>query len=131
MQWTAEPGAGFTEAGVETWLPIGDAAAHNVADQRADGGSQLHLTRDLIALRRAQPDLRGGGYETLPAPAGAWAWRRGEGHAVALNLSDSEVTVEGLRGRVVIATDRARDGDAVDGSLTLAAWQGAVIETDG
>ena len=131
MQWTAEAGAGFTEAGVETWLPIGDAAAHNVEDQRADGASPLHLTRDLIALRRERPDLRAGGYETLPAPEGAWAWRRGEGHAVALNLSDTEVTVEGLSGRVVIATDRARDGEAVDGSLTLAAWQGAVIETDG
>ena len=129
MQWTAEPGAGFTEAGVETWLPIGDAAAFNVADQRADGGSQLHLTRDLIALRRAQPDLREGGYETLAAPEGAWAWRRGEGHAVALNLSDSELTIEGLAGRVAIATDRARDGEAVDGSLTLGAWQGAVVRT--
>ena len=61
----------------------------------ATRGSQLHLTRDLIALRRAEPDLRGGAYATLPAPAGAWAWRRGERHAVALNLSDAEVTVEG------------------------------------
>jgi alpha-glucosidase len=94
-------------------------------------GSQLHLTRDLIALRRAQPDLRGGGYAPLPAPAGAWAWRRGEGHAVALNLSDAAVTVAGLRGRIAIGTDRARDGQAVDGSLTLAPWQGAVIELDG
>ena len=84
--------------GVEPWLPLGDAAAFNVAAQRGDAGSQLHLTRDLIALRRAQPDLRGGDYATLPAPAGAWAWRRGERHVVALNLSDAEVTVEGLRG---------------------------------
>ena len=83
------------------------------------------------ALRRAQPDLRAGAYETLAAPQGAWAWRRGEGHAVALNLSDTEVTVGGLAGRIVIATDRARDGEAVDGSLTLGAWQGAVIEADG
>ena len=90
--------------------------------------SQLHLTRDLIALRREQPDLREGAYETLAAPEGAWAWRRGEGHAVALNLSDSELTIEGLAGRVAIATDRARDGEAVDGSLTLGAWQGAVID---
>jgi alpha-glucosidase len=131
MPWTAAPGAGFTEPGVETWLPIGDAAACNVADQREQPGSQLHLTRDLIALRRAQPDLRGGGYETLPAPAGAWAWRRGERHAVALNLSDAAVTVEGLRGHVVIGTDRARDGQAVEGALTLAPWQGVVVELDG
>ena len=31
---------------------------------------------------------------------------------MALNLSDAEVAVEGLRGRVAIATDRARDGEA-------------------
>ena len=35
-------------------------------------------------------------------------------------------TVEGLAGRVAIATDRARDGEAVDGALTLGAWQGVV-----
>ena len=31
MQWTAEPGAGFTTAGATPWLPFGDAAAYNVA----------------------------------------------------------------------------------------------------
>ena len=129
MQWSAEAGAGFTEPGVEPWLPLGDAAALNVAAQRDDPGSQLQLTRDLIALRRAQEDLRGGAYSTLPAPAGAWAWRRGERHAVALNLSGSAVTVEGLRGDVVIATDRARDGEAVDGALALGPWQGALLVT--
>ena len=36
MQWSAEPGAGFTEAGVEPWLPFGDTEAHNVAAQRDD-----------------------------------------------------------------------------------------------
>jgi len=127
MQWSAEPGAGFTEAGVRPWLPIGDAASCNVAAQREDRGSPLHLTRDLIALRAAEPDLRGGGYETLPAPDGAWAWRRGEGHAVALNLSGAEVTVPDLRGRVAIATERARDGEQVEGSLALGPWQGAVV----
>ena len=129
MHWSAEPGAGFTEPGVETWLPIGDTAAHNVADQRRDPGSQLHLTRDLIALRAAEADLRGGAYATLLAPAGAWAWRRGESHTVALNLSGAEVTVEDVRGRVAIATDRARDGEAVEGALTLPPWQGAVVAT--
>ena len=36
MPWSPEPGAGFTEAGVEPWLPFGDVAACNVADQRRD-----------------------------------------------------------------------------------------------
>ena len=57
MQWSAEPGAGFTDGGVEPWLPFGDTGAHNVADQRDDPGSTLHLVRDLIALRRERADL--------------------------------------------------------------------------
>jgi len=129
MPWSGEPGAGFTDPGATPWLPIGDAAASNVADQRGDRGSTLHLTRDLIALRRERPDLRGGSYESLPVPAGAWAWRRGDGHAVALNLSGSEVAVEGVRGRIAIATERARDGEGVGGALALGPWQGAVVET--
>jgi alpha-glucosidase len=80
MPWNGEPGAGFTRDGAtRTWLPMGDVAARNVALQREDPASTLHLTRDLVALRREREDLRRGGYETLPAPAGAWAYRRGEG----------------------------------------------------
>jgi alpha-glucosidase len=128
MPWTAEPGAGFTEPGVETWLPFGDTAAHNVAAQREDPGSTLHFTRDLIALRREAADLRSGDYETLPAPAGVWAYRRGDGHAVVLNLSEAEATVDALAGTIALATDRARDGEALDGPLTLAPSQGVVVE---
>jgi alpha-glucosidase len=125
MQWTAAPGAGFTTAD-GTWLPIGDAGACNVADQRDDPGSVLHLVRDLIALRRERADLRIGDYATLPAPDGAWAWRRGSSTAVALNLSDAPVTLDGLDGTLLIATDRARVGGALD----LAPWSGAVVALD-
>jgi alpha-glucosidase len=130
MQWTSGPGAGFTDA-ADTWLPLGDAGARNVADQRGDPGSVLNLVRDLIALRRARDDLRRGAYATVPAPAGAWAWRRGDGTAVALNLSDAAVTLPGLSGSVLIATDRARDGEPVDGALDLQPWSGAVIDVGG
>jgi alpha-glucosidase len=129
MQWSAEPGAGFTDGG-HTWLPLGDAAACNVADQRADRASILHLVRDLIALRRERTDLHGGGYATLPAPAGAWAWRRGEGTAVAVNLSGEPAAVDGIEGAVLIGTDRARDGERVRGTLTLAPWSGTIVGLD-
>jgi alpha-glucosidase len=127
MQWSPEPGAGFTEPGAEPWLPLGDTAAVNVADQREDPASTLHLVRDLIALRRDRADLRGGGYETLPAPAGAWAYRRGDGTAVALNLSDAAVRIDGVGGRVLVSTARERDGARVDGTLELGPWEGAVV----
>ena len=77
MQWNAGPGAGFTREGVRPWLPIGNARANNVEDQRRDPGSVLRLCRDLIALRRETSDLRSGAYASLPSPPGAWSWRRG------------------------------------------------------
>ena len=130
MQWEAGPGAGFTRPGVRPWLPIGDAAAHNVADQRPDAGSMLNLARDLIGLRRENADLSGGTYRSRPAPAGAWMWSRGGGATVAANLSDAPVSVETGPGRVAIATDRSLDGRSVTGTLELGPWQGAVILAD-
>jgi alpha-glucosidase len=128
MPWTGEPGAGFTAPGVEPWLPFGDTGA-NVAAQRADRGSVLHLVRDLIGLRRTIDDLRGGPYAPLDAPEGAWAYRRGERVVVALNLSDAPVVVPAVRGRIEIATDRARDGEAVPDGVPLRPWEGAVLIT--
>jgi alpha-glucosidase len=124
MPWSAE--GGFT-AGPETWLPYGDRS-RNVADQRRDRTSTLHLTRDLIELRRQRADLRSGRYATLDAPDGVWAYRRGERHAVALNLSDVRARVEGLAGVVLAGTDRDRDGERLSGTLALAPWEAAVIE---
>jgi alpha-glucosidase len=126
MPWSDEPGAGFTSADAEPWLPLGDLSA-NVAGQRADPGSVLNLVRDLIALRRAGDDLRTGAYEELEAPDGAWAYRRGERATVALNLSDAPVTVAGVRGRVAVGTDRARDGEDAGDAVALAPWEGVVL----
>jgi len=130
MPWTAEPGAGFTTPEATPWLPFGDLAAHNVAAQKADPASTLHLVRDLIALRRRTPDLTAGTYATLDAPDGAWAYRRGDGVAVAVNLSDATVSVPGVAGRIAIGTDRGRDGEAVDGTLDLRPSEGVVVELE-
>ncbi len=128
MPWTGEQGAGFTPRGVEPWLPFGDLS-RNVAAQREDPGSMLHLCRDLIALRRSQPDLVEGAYTPLEAPAGAWAFARGDGHAVALNLTPEPRVVAGLAGEVVLASRRAREGEAIDGRITLAPWDAVVLRT--
>ena len=64
----ASPAPGSRDPGVEPWLPYGDFAAYNVADQRHDPDSALSLTRDLIGLRDAMPELRRGSYATLRAP---------------------------------------------------------------
>ena len=127
MQWAAEPGAGFTAPEAPPWLPFGDYAACNVAGQRNDPASVLNLCRDLIALRRSSPDLRRGAYASLSAPEGVWAWRRGRDVVVALNLSDEEARIDGVRGAVQVATDRARDGERVEDRLELHPWEGVVV----
>jgi alpha-glucosidase len=129
MPWSKESGAGFTAPGVRPWLPIGDARARNVADQRRDPSSTLTFVRDLIAVRRRRPDLRRGSYQQLPSPSGAWAWQRGPGTTVALNLSDQPLRIPGVTGTVVISTARARDGERVDGGLSLGPWEGAICSS--
>jgi alpha-glucosidase len=127
MQWAAEPGAGFTGSDVRPWLPIGDPALTNVADQRSDPNSHLRLCRDLIALRRETPDLRSGAYASLVSPPGAWGWRRGSSTIVAVNLSGVSVTVPVEAGVIAIGTDRSRDGETVGDDLSLGPWEGAVL----
>ena len=126
MQWTGDPTGGFTLPGVEPWLPTGDAATCNVADQRGDPGSVLHLCRDLIALRRSRPDLRAGAYVALEATSEAWVWRRGERTVVAVNHSDRPVEVVLGPGEVLIGTRRERDGELVGGATRLDPWEALV-----
>ncbi len=129
MQWSPADGAGFTEAGAEPWLPLGDHRARNVEDQRADTGSILSFCRGLIALRRRTPELRTGAYRELESPPGVWAWRRGEHITVALNMSDSEVVLQGLEGTLLASSARS-PGEAVGGEVTLAALEGVVVGVD-
>ncbi len=129
MHWTDAPGGGFTKPGARPWLPLGDVATRNVEDQRRDPSSTLNFVRDLIAARRERPDLRSGSYQALPSPAGVWAWQRGRDTSIALNLSDERASVPAIRGTVVISTKRSRNGDRVDGEITLDPWEGAICSS--
>jgi alpha-glucosidase len=125
MQWTGD--GGFTSAGVEPWLPMGDAAARNVADQREDPGSILHLCRDLIALRRDREDLHSGRYEALDTAGDVWAWRRGAETLVAMNHSERPSELVVGRAEVLLGTGRGRRGERVDGRLRLGPWEAVVL----
>jgi alpha-glucosidase len=129
MQWANVPGGGFTDAGVEPWLPLGDLTC-NVEDQRRDPDSFLSLCRDLIGIRDALPDLKDGAYASRPAPDGVLAYQRGERTVVALNLGTEIATVGNVTGAIRVATRRARDGERVEGGLTLAPGEGAVVLLD-
>jgi alpha-glucosidase len=126
MPWSEGPGLGFTAAGVEPWLPFGDATGRSVESQRADRGSALWLVRDLVALRRSEADLRTGAYVEVRADGEVWVFQRGNGFLVALNVGSMGASVE-ARGTIALATRRARDGEAVEGTLTLGPREGAVV----
>ena len=129
MQWTSAPGAGFTDAGVEPWLPFGDLSV-NVEDQRRDPDSFLSLCRDLVAVRDALPDLRTGAYASLDAPTDVLAYERGERTVVAINLGTAPASLDRINGTVRLATRRAREEERIDGTLTLAPSEGLVVLLD-
>ena len=67
MQWTAGPNAGFSPAGVATWLPLNAdyRLGTNVAEQRDDPDSLLNFYRRLLRVRKENPALVAGTYEPL------------------------------------------------------------------
>jgi glycosidase len=90
MPWT--PDGGWRQP----WLPLG-STERNVEAQRHDERSILHFVRDVVARRRERDDLRAGDYESLDAPPGVWAYRRGSSTIVALNLADEPAEFLGRR----------------------------------
>jgi alpha-glucosidase len=130
MHWRNMPGGGFTDPGVEPWLPFGDLSACNVEDQRNDPDSTLRMARDLIALRRQAPELQTGAYRSLDASPGTWAWSRGERIVVAVNMADGDGVVEGVSGRVRLGSNRRRDGGPVSGRIVMSGWEAVLVERD-
>ena len=129
MPWEDAPNGGFTRPGVRPWLPLGDTRKVNVAAQRSDRRSMLHFVRDLIAFRRNQPDLTGGDYARLDAPAGGWAWRRGSYTVVALNLTDKPMAFPGTSSTVRFSTSRGVIDGATEAELRLEPWEGAICSS--
>ena len=131
MPWSPQPGAGFTEASVEPWLPFGDLGAANVEDQRRDPASMLSFTRDLIQLRAAIPDLCAGSYRTVDGtPEGVWAWKRGERVLVVLNFTEHNQVLDGISGLIRLTTTRHREGERVEGNVALVGHEGAIVWLD-
>lgn len=98
MQWTGDPGAGFTEPGVTTWLPINeDHRRVNVAAEREDPDSLLNWYRALLALRKERPMLQTGALDlATDAPDDVIRFERtldGETVAVVANLGDGALRV--------------------------------------
>ena len=136
MQWAAERNGGFSDA--EPWLPVGDdLATANVAQQSDDPRSLLALYRRLIELRTHEPVLVTGAYEPVSREPPLLVYRRrGDGRTllVVLNFGDTDVehalAAEERRGTLLLGTYVDRDGERVDGRVTLRADEGVVIALD-
>jgi alpha-glucosidase len=92
MPWRADrPHAGFSTA--EPWLPVDPRhPALSVERQEADPGSMLHLTRRLVALRKAWPALTRGDMRLVDAALGLLAFERalaGERLLCVFNLGET------------------------------------------
>lgn len=94
MQWSGDPGAGFTQDAIEPWLPIAaDFETRNVEAQLGQKDSTLELYRALIKLRKAHPVLRRGGIVAIEARDGVLSYERVDDDScmgVEMNLAPTD-----------------------------------------
>ncbi|WP_286311754.1 glycoside hydrolase family 13 protein [Agromyces mangrovi Wang et al. 2018] len=94
MPWSGDASPfGFAPDGAsaDPWLPQpADWAARTVEAQEADPGSMLHLYREALRIRRAEPSLGDGRLRWLDAAPGVLAFARRDVVNVT-NLSDAPV----------------------------------------
>ncbi len=138
MQWDAGPNAGFCPAGVQPWLPLGDDYQRvNVATERDDPDSMLHLTRRLIALRCGSPALASGSYRTIGRVGQVLCYLREKGQErflIALNFSGADQSIslpEQFGEPAVVVSTCENFGDLqASGKLTLRGNAGLVMQPD-
>ncbi|HEX7259412.1 MAG TPA: alpha-amylase family glycosyl hydrolase, partial [Candidatus Saccharimonadia bacterium] len=128
MPWKNQHGAGFTDENVRPWLPYGDLRVRSVDSQMHIKDSTLQFSKDLIALRQSEPDLYAGSYESLPTVDSVWAWKRGKNTVVAMNFSNYHHEIKNISGKIVLGTQRKRQGETVKGLLHLEPWEGAIVK---
>ena len=119
MQWNDGPDAGFSPAGVKTWLPIPPSyRTVNVSAEEHDPNSMLHWYQQIIALKATNPALHDGEeimLNTSDPHVLSWLRKTSDGQAVvvACNLTAEPQTVsfdlsaQGVRGteaRILLRT---------------------------
>lgn len=118
IPWSGDPDHGWFSP--DQWLPWPpEADRRNVAAQRADERSILHLYRRLLTARRKSTALQLGDFAWLDAPEDVLAWRRrddaGE-RIVVVNMGGEPAEVP-VTGTVVVASDGVGEGEPFAGTL--------------
>ena len=98
MLWENRENAGFTQAGVKTWLPlVWDWPGFTVETEEADAGTMLKLYRKLLALRRERPELHGGEISEVAAEDGVLRFVRKPGLDPSPVLKSESIQNKGLK----------------------------------
>jgi glycosidase len=129
MQWSAEPGAGFTKG--TPWLGINSNHVRiNHKDQQGRGDSLLSFYKRMIALRASSDTLKYGDFAPEYADSSVLAYSRTkqgeEQYTVILNFSGNPAStpLEGrLMGKVIVSNVGRKD---YDGSLSP--WEAVVLK---
>ncbi len=131
MQWEPGPGHGFTDPGVQPWLPFTpDAEERNVERQLEDPREMVELYRALLRLRKAEPALHAGAYRPIDGvPPGVFGYERAaEGRVLQVFLNfTGEPREVATGGQVLLSTHPDRVG-AEPEPLQLRADEGVVVE---
>jgi len=113
IQWDATANAGFSAAGVQTWLPVAENYRKvNVAVQREDPTSTLNFYKALIKLRGDSPALHHGDIQFIEdMPEDILAYTRhadGQRFLVVINFGDDTHTLDlstvGEMGIILLST---------------------------
>ena len=129
MPWDGGPNAGFTQG--TPWLPLnGDCEKRNVAAMQGEKTNILHLTRDLLALRRAEPALNAGGYGLIESRSDLLIYERIFGQRrlmIVLNMSASAQHTPVPAYELMLSTCRDRGGERADKLLRLRPHEGVIL----
>ena len=132
MLWENHENAGFTAAGVKTWLPlVWDWPGFTVETETADAGTMLKLYRALLELRRARPALHAGSVDDVYDGHGVLHFVRPFGSErvqVHLNLTESPQWSPSLEGKVLVSSGLDRRGEVVRNGLELRGNEAVVVE---
>ena len=132
MLWENRENAGFTAAGVKTWLPmVWDWPGYTVETESTDEGSMLALYRKLLQLRKRMMALHAGEIRDVGARDGVLSYVRvsaGDRIQVHLNLTHEARWVESLPGMLLLTSMLDRGSTAMGGWVELRGDEGVVIE---
>ena len=131
MLWENSENAGFTSAGVRTWLPlVWDWPGFTVETETADSGTMLKLYRRLLQRRRELPALHSGNMSEVSANDGVLNYVRaapGQKLRVLLNLTHEPRTLNLNPATIILSSALDRDGETCDGPTPLRGGEALLV----